>query len=295
LRLLPLQLHNPRARTSFLRAHTRQDVVSEANGGGVAGMVKGVLERVGGLRKVRWCANHSGKPDLVLICLHGYGAHSGDLFPIGEQLMRALPASSSSSSSASSTTSGRIRCFFPQAPLDLSGGGGGGGQSYAWFPLDLQRLLQVAMTQGVGALFQESEASPEVVRARVLLSELVEGVRAAFALPYTRMVLAGFSQGAWLANDLAFRLPGSPAALVTWSGVLFLREEWAQRAPARAGLRVLQSHGTAESLLPFALGQTLRRFYEEYRLAVDFLSFPGTHTVPPEAVRRLLQLLRELS
>ena len=86
-------------------------------------------------------------------------------------------------------------------------------------------------------------------------------------------------------------LEEAPAALAILSGALIARPEWSRLAPKRAGLRVLQSHGTADPILPFLGATALRPLLEAAGLAVDFVSFPGGHGVPPDAVHKLATLI----
>jgi phospholipase/carboxylesterase len=104
-------------------------------------------------------------------------------------------------------------------------------------------------------------------------------------------VLGGFSQGAMIATDLALRLEEPPAALVVLSGAPVGEAEWEKRAPARAGLRVLQTHGRQDPVLPFAFGEAVRDLLHTAGLEVEFLPFDGGHGVPPEALAALATLL----
>ena len=100
-------------------------------------------------------------------------------------------------------------------------------------------------------------------------------------------MLGGFSQGAMLATDVALRLDEPPAGLVIFSGTLVNEAEWAARAPRRAGLGVLQSHGRQDPLLPFDNAVALRDLLAGAGLAVDFFAFDGGHALPPDALLRL--------
>ncbi len=60
--------------------------------------------------------------DAVVVVCHGFGASENDLAPLAGEILPALK-------------SHRIKMVFPQAPVDLGGG------SYAWWPLDLQKVF----------------------------------------------------------------------------------------------------------------------------------------------------------
>jgi predicted esterase len=53
--------------------------------------------------------------------------------------------------------------------------------------------------------------------ARKAVLAMVEQVQRDTGLPLSRLILAGFSQGAMLATDVALHLPESPAALCIFS------------------------------------------------------------------------------
>jgi predicted esterase len=64
--------------------------------------------------------------------------------------------------------------------------------------------------------------------ARKAVLAMVEQVQRDTGLPLSRFILAGFSQGAMLATDVALHLPESPAALCIFS----VREPFFFRRPS---------------------------------------------------------------
>jgi len=98
-----------------------------------------------------------------------------------------------------------------------------------------------------------------------------------------------------LATDVALRLPESPAALVIWSGTLLCENEWMPLMPRRQGLRVVQSHGRQDQILPFAAAEWLRDALTAAGLEVEFLPFNGPHTVSEPAIDATVRLLRDLT
>ena len=55
------------------------------------------------------------KPEVVVVLCHGFGAPGTDLVSIGDEML-----------SARSQFQGRVRFYFPHAPLSLGGGMAGG-------------------------------------------------------------------------------------------------------------------------------------------------------------------------
>ena len=127
-----------------------------------------------------------------------------------------------------------------------------------------------------------------------MLMELLDQAGKSFGLSNEQIVIGGFSQGAMLATDVALRLPQSPAALCVLSGALVNEREWSQRAAHRGALKVLQSHGRYDSILPFAMGTALCDLLREAGAEVDFIAFNGDHEIPPLVLQRLAKLLAHL-
>jgi phospholipase/carboxylesterase len=204
-------------------------------------------------------------PDAVVVICHGFGAPGDDLVPVAGELAELLESDAA-----------RVRFVFPAAPLALDRYGLPGGR--AWWPIDMLQL-QAAIEQGE---FRDLRRDcPEMLpEARWLLITLLDEIRAETGLPLSRFVLGGFSQGSMLSTDVALHLPESPGALVVWSGTLLCEEQWSRLAPTRAGLRVVQSHGHEDPILPFAAAEWLRDLLSGAGLEVEFLPFHGFHQIP---------------
>jgi phospholipase/carboxylesterase len=106
-----------------------------------------------------------------------------------------------------------------------------------------------------------------------------------------RLVLGGFSQGAMLATDITLRDPRPLAGLVILSGTLLAEDVWRPLMPARKGLRVFQSHGTSDPILPYVIAERLRDALAAAGLDVAFQSFDDGHGIPPDVLRGLSSFL----
>jgi len=75
-------------------------------------------------------------------------------------------------------------------------------------------------------------------------------------------------------------------------------------------MKVVQSHGTQDPLLAYAMGTKLRDILKEAGVDLEFVSFDGAHTVsgslsfpvihgcfqvPPQAISTLLRVLQQLT
>jgi len=127
--------------------------------------------------------------------------------------------------------------------------------------------------------------------ARRKLQASIEALLAGSDLGPDRVVLGGFSQGGMLATDLALHWEHRPAALVALSAVPVTANVWRKLAPKRAGLPVILSHGRRDPVLPYSEGEALRDLLTSAGLSVEFIPFDGPHTVHPDALDRVAQLL----
>lgn len=232
------------------------------------------LERLGGLQ-VRITGGTDGKGGgngPVVVLLHGFGAPGDDLVSLGPALDAPIGT----------------RFVFPEGPLSLSMGFG---ESRAWWMIDLEKLNRDLATGRPRDTSRETPKGLAEARERVvaLLDELPHRLNA----DPKKIVLGGFSQGAMLSCDIALRTDRPFAGLVLLSGTLLSRNEWVPLMPKRKGLRVLQSHGSADPLLPFFLAEQLRDYLTKAGLSVEWIGFRGKHEIPETVLTKLGTFLRE--
>ncbi len=212
---------------------------------------------------------------LVVLC-HGFGAPGTDLVGLAPELNRMRPE-----------LAANVAWAFPEAPLtppELAGFGG-----RAWWKLDTGRIEQLMRA---GRLRDLANDRPEgLAPARRKLRATLDALLLRYGLSTSQMVIGGFSQGAMLTTETALRLEEPPAALITLSGTLLNMEEWTKLAPRRAGLRVLQTHGRSDPLLPFFGAEALRDMLVAAGLEVDFRAFDGEHTIAPVVMHALAETL----
>jgi phospholipase/carboxylesterase len=192
----------------------------------------------------------------LVVLLHGYGAPGDDLVP----LSRVLDAPAGT------------RWAFPAAPIALPGMGY---DARAWWRIDIEKHI-MAVQRGEAAMPRETPAGMAEARDAVivLLDELEAHTRP------SKMVLGGFSQGAMLACDVALRTARPFGGIALLSGTLVARDEWARLAETRRGLRVFESHGNADPLLPFAEAEKLRGLLKDGGADVTWVPFRGGHEIP---------------
>jgi phospholipase/carboxylesterase len=208
----------------------------------------------------------------IVVMLHGFGAPGDDLVPLGEVLAEAAPGA---------------RFLFPAAPLALPAFFG---ESRAWWMIDME-ALERDMAAGVPR-DRSAEVPDGMAEANARIMALLA------ALPDEvgdgPLVLGGFSQGAMLSCDVALRSGAPLAGLVLLSGTFLAAGEWRPRLASRRGLRVFQSHGRRDPLLPFGAAERLRGELTAAGLEVDWHPFDGAHEIPPQVLRALDAFLRDL-
>lgn len=224
--------------------------------------------KIGPLEAVDFNAQEKGP---VVVFLHGYGADAADLTPLAGAI--ALPRP--------------VRWLFPDAPLTVPLGPYSTGR--AWFHLDVEKFQKAQLE---GKTLDMSRMEPEgLAQARQTALEFL----AALGVPWDRLILGGFSQGAMLAADLSLRAPKPPRGLVVLSGSLINEDVWRKLAPERSGLPFFMSHGTSDPILSYRGAQKLDRIFQEAGLTGKLLTFDGGHEIPPEAMAALGEFLSRLA
>jgi phospholipase/carboxylesterase len=209
----------------------------------------------------------------MLVLLHGYGAPGEDLVPLARQLAVAP----------------QVRFAFPAAPLVLEMGLPPEQAGRAWWPIDMAELQRAVMQRDYETLMARTPEGLAEARRRVL--DLLAALERDHAVPRSKLVLGGFSQGAMLATDVTLRAETPPAGLAILSGSLIAKPEWLPLMKARAGLPVLQSHGRADPVLSYAVAEALRDELTQAGVALEFVAFNGGHGIPNGAVEALSRLI----
>jgi phospholipase/carboxylesterase len=154
-----------------------------------------------------------GKPDALVILLHGYGSNGADLISLAPYWAKALPGAAFVS---------------PNAIEPVPGMPG----AYQWFPIS--NLDPQLMEQGARAAAQSVD--------RFIDRELEK-----YALTPDRLVLVGFSQGTMMALHVGLRREKQIGGIVGFSGVLVgrrLKDEIRSKPP------VLLIHGDRDDRIP---------------------------------------------
>lgn len=198
----------------------------------------------------------SGAPPL-LVMLHGFGSDEADLLGLADFLDPRL----------------RVLSFRAPIPLDMGG--------YAWFPLEIAG-------EGLAGDYEEAE------RSLAQLAGHLDAVLDEQGDAGETLVL-GFSQGGAMALEL---LLARPRAV---TGVAFLSGLWArQRMPSdparRAAVKgrpVLQTHGTADPLIPLADAHQTRGLLRELEVDLTWREYDMGHQIDEDCLRDLIDWIGE--
>jgi phospholipase/carboxylesterase len=232
---------------------------------------------LGGLEVVTIQATPQVPPSGVVVLCHGFGAPGTDLVGLARALASVEPSLAT------------VRFHFPSGPLSL--GSLGYGDARAWWMIDFE-AIEALKAQAPEALREFRKQEPDgMAAARRAVHAMVNEAMNASGLPFSKLVLGGFSQGAMITTDLALRLEEAPAGLVALSGTLLLEETWRQKASARKGLPVFQSHGRFDAVLPFTAATWLAALLRDAGLGVEFHAFDGGHEIPEDVLVALARFL----
>ena len=157
----------------------------------------------------------------------------------------------------------------------------------AWWPLYLPSYVPAG-----GAAPDLSGAQPPGLKgAASLIEDLLEDRD---SVPRGPVVLGGFSQGAMVTSEVAFRSRVPLSALVILSGTLVDERSWESHFSERRGLPVFMSHGRQDGTLPFAAADRFRHKLEAAGLQVTWCPFDGGHEIPATVVIALNEFLDRL-
>ncbi|WP_413290130.1 alpha/beta hydrolase [Bdellovibrio sp. HCB337] len=191
-----------------------------------------------------------------VILIHGYGADASDLEPLKDYI----------------PTSKKINWLFPQGLIDVPIGPGWTGK--AWWSLALSTL----------PIEDISTTKPDgLEKARRELINMIEELK----VPWSKIILGGFSQGAMLATDIYLNAPETPAGLILLSGSLINKEELKPLVEKRKGEKFFQAHGELDQVLHVKGARRLESFLNQGGMKGSCLGFQGGHEIPPQIIQKV--------
>jgi phospholipase/carboxylesterase len=195
-----------------------------------------------------------------VIWLHGLGQDSSSMKAVSEQLGLEDAGVRSLYVNAPHRTMGLVRQT----------------QVRAWFVQTLSKLNQ-----------------GDARTLRAMRNELREVVEAESAVVgSSRIVIAGFSQGAAMALSVGLRYPSRLGGLALYAPFI-VSEDLSTRSLSRenAGLPVWIGHGRRDWTVPMKTGEEVRDTLRERGYAVSWYRYPGVHEPFAGAVRDLRRFI----
>jgi len=204
-------------------------------------------------------------PTWSIIWLHGLGADGNDFAPIVPELVEA--------------TWPGIRFVFPHAPMRPVTVNGGMPMR-AWYDIKGMSIADKQDAEGIRASIDEVEL--------LIAREVERGV------PASQIVLAGFSQGGAMALSAGLRHHESLAGLLILSAYLPLHDTIeADRHGANHATPIFWGHGSADPVVPMALGQQSRQALEAIGHRIDWHDYPMAHSVNAAEINDIRAWLTE--
>ena len=191
----------------------------------------------------------------LVIMLHGFGAHMGDLAGLAPAI----------------EDKGYVYAC-PNAPLAFDFGGGHTG--YGWMP-------------------RQNVAGPEEVQAaRERSEELLEGffeeVFEKLNTTRGKVALLGFSQGGGMTYRCGLKSPDVFAGLVALSAALFDPEILRPRLPESRDQPIFVAHGIRDMQIDVETARATRGFLEAEGFQPEYREYNMGHEIPFEVLRDLI-------
>ena len=194
----------------------------------------------------------------LVIMLHGFGAHMGDLAGLAPAL----------------EDKGYVYAC-PNAPLAFDFGGGYTG--YGWMPRQ-----NVASPEEVQAAREQSEA---------LLEDFFDEVFEKLNTTRGRVALLGFSQGGSMTYRCGLKSPDVFAGLVALSAAVFDPEILRSRLPEDRSQPIFVAHGTGDMQIGVETARATRAFLEAEGYEPEYREYNMGHEIPFEVLRDLIPWL----
>ena len=196
------------------------------------------------------------EPYPMVVMLHGYGSHMGDL----AGLCQAIETR-------------KYLYAFPNAPVPLQVGLGPVGYAWAHPP--------------------EDEADEPYQAAEEKLAVFLEDVMQRHDVAPGQVVLGGFSQGGLMTYRWGLANTGLFRGLAALSARLQGPEALQRRLPAGRTQRIFVAHGTSDTLIPVSEAREARKFLEEQGYAPEYREYEMAHQVGQEELEDLVRWLRD--
>lgn len=219
------------------------------------------------------CLEHTGADDAPWVILfHGYGADAKDLAPLAE----VIPVANKN-----------LNWLFPDGFLEVPIGPSWMGR--AWWPVDMMELQRAAMTGVARDLSKDTPAGLNTAFEKAM--ELLKALK----VPWDKIILGGFSQGAMLATELYLHAPETPKGLIIMSGTLLHADKLRPLVPQRGGQNFFLSHGERDEVLSIQGARRLETLLTQGGMKGRLMSFGGGHEIPMGVIQGVGNYINSLA
>ena len=196
----------------------------------------------------------------MIILLHGFGAHMGDL----AGLAPAIDAT------------GYVY-IFPNAPIPFDMGAGAAG--YGWtYPRSIP---------------QELRRADDVDSVVDMLATLVDEVTAQYATDPGLVILGGFSQGGMMTYRYGLPNPDKFKGLVVLSGVAPDADTMSERLPKDRSQPIFVAHGTADMMIAVQMARDTREFLQAEGYAPVYREYDMGHEISQQTLTDVAEWIRD--
>ena len=185
-----------------------------------------------------------------LVLLHGYGSHMGDLAGLAPMI------------------GNNNHYFCLNAPIELSFGYIPG--SYSWFDTDGKTL-------------------ETITNSVTLIKSTLDLIMQKHEIPYSEMVIGGFSQGGMVATHIGLTQKINFKGVISMSSRLLQDDvQITNQAP------VFISHGTNDQVISVEEGRKSREILEKLECNVSYKEYGMAHEIRQETINDLKEWLRKI-
>jgi len=206
----------------------------------------------------------SGKPDKIIIFMHGVGSDGENLLPIADFFVDVFP-------------NGLF--IAPNGPEDFMHSGPG----YQWFQL----------YDNHGQRLHRSQLISGVEHAAKTVSKYITELLKQHDLPFKDVILVGFSQGSMTAIQTAITMPQQVGAVVAFSGGL-IKDEF-HTPEIRSKPPICLIHGEKDDVVPIERSITSAEVFEKFGIPHELHKIAHlAHSIDINGINLAKEFLRKL-
>jgi phospholipase/carboxylesterase len=204
------------------------------------------------------CLDRIGADEAPWVVLfHGYGADANDLAPLAE----VIPVANKN-----------LNWLFPDGFLEVQIGPGWTGK--AWWPVNMMEIQMAAMAGTPRDLSKDTPPGLNTAYERAM--EMIRALK----IPWPKIILGGFSQGAMLATELYLHAPETPKGLIIMSGTLLHADKLRPLVKNRTNQSFYLSHGERDEVLSIQGARRLETLLTQGGMKGRLVTFNGGHEIP---------------